>query len=60
MPNGRCRLHGGTSTGPKTAAGLARIREARTVHGLYSKELQKLHSHAAEMLLTARLLEKDV
>ena len=25
--NGRCRLHGGLSTGAKTAQGLARIRE---------------------------------
>jgi hypothetical protein len=26
--NGRCRMHGGLSTGPKTAAGRDRIREA--------------------------------
>jgi hypothetical protein len=25
MPNGRCRLHGGLSTGPKTAEGIDRI-----------------------------------
>jgi hypothetical protein len=25
--NGRCRLHGGLSTGPRTAAGKARIAE---------------------------------
>jgi hypothetical protein len=24
MPNGRCRLHGGMSTGPRTAAGKAK------------------------------------
>jgi hypothetical protein len=29
MRNGRCKLHGGKSTGPKTAAGLARIRAAQ-------------------------------
>ena len=33
MPNGRCRLHGGLSTGAKTAAGIERIREAVTKHG---------------------------
>ena len=38
MPNGRCRMHGGSSTGPKTAEGLARIRAARTIHGRYSAE----------------------
>ena len=38
MPNGRCRMHGGSSTGSKTAEGLARIRAARTIHGRYSAE----------------------
>ena len=36
MPNGRCRLHGGLSTGPKTAEGIECIRRAKTKHGLYS------------------------
>ena len=36
MPNGRCRLHGGLSTGPKTLAGIERIRKAVTKHGRYS------------------------
>ena len=38
MKNGRCRLHGGLSTGPRTAEGLERSRKARWVHGLYSRE----------------------
>jgi len=33
MKNGRCRLHGGKSTGPRTAAGRERCRRARWVHG---------------------------
>jgi hypothetical protein len=37
MPNGRCRLHGGLSTGPKTAEGIERIRRAVTKHGRYSR-----------------------
>ena len=37
MRNGRCRLHGGLSTGPKTAEGIERIRRAVTKHGNYSK-----------------------
>jgi hypothetical protein len=37
MKNGRCRLHGGYCTGPKTAAGRARIATARTTHGLRTK-----------------------
>jgi hypothetical protein len=36
MPNGRCRVHGGASTGAKTAEGIERIRKARTKHGRYS------------------------
>ena len=36
MANGRCRIHGGLSTGPKTADGIARIRQAVTKHGRYS------------------------
>ncbi len=33
MPNGRCRFHGGASTGPRTPEGLARSKAARRVHG---------------------------
>jgi hypothetical protein len=38
MKNGRCRLHGGKSTGPKTQAGKERIGRAHLKHGLYTKE----------------------
>jgi hypothetical protein len=34
----RCNLHGGRSTGPRTAVGLARSRVARLSHGYYSRE----------------------
>ena len=33
MPNGRCRMHGGSSTGARTAEGLARCRVASLKHG---------------------------
>ena len=36
MKNGRCRIHGGVSTGPRTAEGLARSKKARWKHGKYS------------------------
>src|SRR5206468_8164704 len=39
MANGRCRLHGGLSTGPRTPQGLARCRTARLMHGYRSREL---------------------
>ena len=38
MPNGRCRMHGGTSTGPRTPAGLAKARAAPAKHGGYNAE----------------------
>jgi len=37
MRNGRCRIHGGCSTGAKTVEGIERIRAARTEHGRYSQ-----------------------
>jgi hypothetical protein len=36
MSNGRCRMHGGKSTGPRTPEGLAHSRKANWKHGLYS------------------------
>lgn len=37
MANGRCRLHGGKSTGPKTLEGCQSITFANTKHGFYAK-----------------------
>src|ERR1700684_1442187 len=42
MLNGRCRMHGGRSTGPRTAKGLERIRAARTTHGWRTAEMALL------------------
>ena len=36
MANGRCRIHGGKSTGPRTAKGLANLAAAHTTGGAYS------------------------
>ena len=35
--NGRCKLHGGRSTGPKTAEGVARLAASKTTHGRTTK-----------------------
>jgi hypothetical protein len=47
MPNGRCRLHGDLSTGPRTPEGLERSRRARWKHGFYSEALlaQRTSAH---------------
>ncbi|MGE0118448.1 MAG: HGGxSTG domain-containing protein [Dongiaceae bacterium] len=47
MRNGRCRLHGGLSTGPRTAAGRARCAAARRTHGFYSAETTALRRAGA-------------
>ncbi len=47
MANGRCRLHGGKSSGARTAAGLARVRANRLVHGARTAEIVELRSAAA-------------
>jgi hypothetical protein len=36
-----CRVHGGLSTGPKTKEGKDRIRQAKLVHGRYSKNSEE-------------------
>ena len=57
MSNGRCRLHGGLSTGAKTPEGIERIRQAVTKHGRYSGRARaerdcyrKILQHCQQML----------
>jgi hypothetical protein len=56
MANGRCRFHGGLSTGPRTAEGLARSRTARFVHGGRTAEIIDLRSAAARSARRMKLL----
>ena len=42
MPVGRCRIHGGASTGPKTLEGLERMRKAKTTHGQRTAEMEQM------------------
>jgi hypothetical protein len=49
----RCKNHGGMSTGPKTADGLERIRQAVTKHGRYSRQ-QEPRTPAASFWLVDR------
>src|SRR5271157_2106877 len=60
MPNGRCRMHGGNSTGPRTPAGFASLARARTTHGLYAQsgpeaELRAEIHHARVTVRRVRL-----
>jgi hypothetical protein len=44
MPNGRCYLHGGKSTGARTVEGKLRQKMASWKHGFYSKEARQERS----------------
>jgi hypothetical protein len=48
MPNGRCKFHGGKSTGPRTPEGLERSRRANWKHGHYSREAKAERSRLRE------------
>jgi hypothetical protein len=59
MGNGRCRMHGGLSTGPTSPEGLARIVAARTVHGGYGAEMRHLRELVRELREDARRLKAE-
>src|SRR5271166_734374 len=50
MRNGRCRMHGGASTGPRTRAGLARSARANWKHGFRSQEAKEEGKSLREFL----------
>ena len=50
MKNGRCRMHGGKSTGAITQTGIERIKKANFKHGLYTQESLEFKRDAAEFL----------
>jgi hypothetical protein len=50
MQNGRCRLHGGLSTGPRTPEGIQRIKLAVTKHGRYSQRAKVEREHYRKLL----------
>jgi hypothetical protein len=60
MANGRCRMHGGKSTGPRTAAGLARSRRARYQHGYYSTEAKAQRRAVLAMMRQCRALVEQI
>ena len=60
MPNGRCRMHGGKSAGPRTAEGIDRIRKARTIHGGRSAEMIALRREMARRARLARAMARAI
>jgi hypothetical protein len=60
MTNGRCRLHGGLSTGPKTAEGIERIRRALTKHGRYAATAEAERRYLRKLLEECRTTLRTV
>ena len=62
--NGRCRLHGGASTGARTEEGRARISAANLRHGKFTKDkLEKRRENTAkgrEILAELRQMEREL
>src|ERR1017187_9017507 len=60
LHNGRCRMHGGTSTGPRTKRGLARSKRANWKHGLYSAKAKMEAKLLRRFLLECREQCSDI
>jgi hypothetical protein len=54
MKNGRCRMHGGKSTGPRTREGIEKIRAAHLKHGEYTKEAQQDRKRFRDLLMSLK------
>ncbi|MHC4488997.1 MAG: HGGxSTG domain-containing protein [Planctomycetota bacterium] len=50
MANGRCRMHGGKSTGPRTPEGLERSKKANWKHGYYSAGAGEMRLYIKQLL----------
>lgn len=58
MPNGRCRFHGGKSTGARTPEGLERTRRVRLKHGQCSAEVREASRLRGEARRVIKELEQ--
>ena len=62
MLNGRCRFHGGLSTGPRTPGGLERSQKATLKHGQRSAEVlaaSRLRGEARRVLRDLELMTRS-
>src|SRR6266508_619176 len=60
MPNGRCKLHGGKSTGPRTPDGLERSGRANWKHGHVSRAAKAERSRVRAAILAVRHLRDSI
>lgn len=60
MANGRCGMHGGASTGPRTPEGLERARKGNWKHGLYSAKARAERSYLCEFFRASATLVREL
>jgi len=60
MKNGKCRYHGGHSTGPRTQEGLERARRGNWKHGAYSATAKEERKIFAKLIQRSRDLIREV
>lgn len=60
MANGRCGMHGGKSTGPRTPEGKERIRKANWKHGKRSAQAREQHKNVRIWLDEASKLSEEI
>ena len=60
MPNGRCRMHGGKNTGPRTPEGLARYRKANWKHGMYSAKAIEQRRRMRQLIRMSKELMREM
>jgi hypothetical protein len=56
----RCKLHGGASTGPRTAAGRARIAAAHYKHGRFTKQQRDSGREIWDIMRSWRSLQSEI
>ena len=57
LPVGRCRLHGGASTGPRTKEGLKRLAVSKTKHGCFTNSERAKAKARAEQ---GRIIQREL
>lgn len=60
MKNGRCRMHGGKSTGAKTVAGIEKIKKANLKNGFYTKEAIEERELFSQLLKENKRMLKEI
>jgi len=60
LKTGRCRLHGGLSTGPRTEEGLKKSQKANYKHGHYSQEVRKSMLEIKALLKASKKILKSL